>query len=146
MPGHFLVRHKNIEDLYIDPFYGGILLSEDECAQRLGQVTGSAVSWDSRHLQPVSSRELIARVIRNLKLIYMGDQHLARALTMIDWLLVLRPQQLEEYRDRGLVHYRLGNYAEALDDLRRYADATTVAPDLPSVLELIGRIRTLIDD
>ena len=52
MPGHFLLKHQQEEDLFIDPFHKGILLSEEECAQRLQQVTQDNIPWDSRYLAP----------------------------------------------------------------------------------------------
>ena len=93
MPGHFLVRiNSGLEDLFIDPFHRGILLSGEECAHRLQEVAGTAVPWDRSYLAPVSNRELIARILRNLIAIYVrrSDQH--RALKANEWLLTLQPQ------------------------------------------------------
>lgn len=80
-----LVRHRDVDDLYIDPFYGGILLSEEEYAERLVQVTGAQHPWDPRYLDPVDNRELIARMLRNLKAIYLRRNDHSRALS-IHWL------------------------------------------------------------
>lgn len=68
MPGHFLVRHRDVEDLFIDPFFGGILLSEDECAERLEQITG--IQFRREHLAPITNRAFLTRVLRNLQGIY----------------------------------------------------------------------------
>ena len=146
MPGHFLVRHREVEDLYIDPFYGGILLSEEECAERLLQVTGAQHPWDPRYLDPVGNRELIARMLRNLKAIYLRRNDHSRALSIIGWLLALSPEAAHELRDRGLVHYELGDYDRALDDLRGYLDR--VAPDGEdgAIRALVERLQSMLDD
>ena len=145
MPGHFMVRHREVGDLFIDPFHGGLLLSEEECSQRLSKVTGAIVPWESRYLAPVSNREFIARMLRNLKGIYMAQGDSFRALTMIDWLLVLQPGVAQELRDRGLVHYQLRHYPQALDDLQGYLDSTPDSSDSERVRELVGQIRGFLE-
>lgn len=89
MPGHFLVRHRDVADLYIDPFHGGILLSEKECEQRLHDVTGYSGPWSSVYLQPVSNREFIARMLGNLQQIYLNRQDMERARKVHEFLAVL---------------------------------------------------------
>ncbi len=85
MPGHFLVRiTSGHEDLLIDPFHRGILLSEEECAQRLQEVAGAAIPWDRSYLAPVSNRELIERVLLNLRGIYVRRDDQPRALRATD--------------------------------------------------------------
>ena len=145
MPGHFMVRHREVEDLFIDPFHGGLLLSEEECSQRLSQVTGAIVPWDSRYLAPVANREFIARMLRNLKGIYMAQGDSSRALSMIDWLLALQPQAVYERRDRGLVHYELGHYPQALDDLQGYLDSTPDSSGSEQLRELVGQLRRFLE-
>ena len=93
MPGHFMVRiSSGQEDLVIDPFHRGILLSEKECAQRLQEVAGAAVPWDRSYLAPVSNRELIERVLLNLRGIYMRRHDQPRAVRATEWLLTLQTQ------------------------------------------------------
>ncbi len=93
MPGHFMVRiSSGQEDLVIDPFHRGILLSEKECAQRLQEIAGAAVPWDRSYLAPISNRELIERVLLNLRGIYVGMHDQPRALRATEWLLALQSQ------------------------------------------------------
>ena len=146
MPGHFMVRHRDVDDLFVDPFNGGILLTEAECAERVRQVTWAEVDWDRRYLAPIGNREFIARMVRNLKGAYMERQDHSRALRMIDWLLAAQPEAVEERRDRGIVSYRLGNYSEALDDLRTYLASTSRVGDAEAVRDLIARIEGRASD
>lgn len=146
MPGHFMVRHRDVDDLFVDPFNGGILLTEAECAERVRQATWAEVAWDRRYLAPIGNREFIARMVRNLKGAYMERQDHARALRMIDWLLAAQPEAAQERRDRGIVSYRLGNYSEALDDLRTYLASPSPVGDAEAVRGLIARIEGRVSD
>ena len=144
MPGHFLIRHRDVEELFIDPFYGGILLSVKECSQRLQEVTRSSVSWDPQYLSPVSNREFIARILRNLKGIYLRSEDPSRALRTMNWLVALQPLVLQERRDRGLAHYQIGNYEKALEDLEAYLDSAPHSPDTEVVKNIIGRLAHIL--
>lgn len=144
MPGHFLVRHQEEEDLFIDPFYKGILLSEAECAQRLQQVTQANVPWDSGYLAPVSNREFVARILRNLKNIYLQRQEFDRTIKTIDRLIVLQPQATQERRDRGFVRYKLGQHEEALEDIMGYLDSSPDSGDVEELEQLVRHLRSLL--
>ncbi len=97
MPGHFLVRiSSQQEDLMIDPFHRGILLSEQECAQRLQEVAGAPVAWDRSYLAPLGNRELIERLLRNLRAIYVSRHDQPRALRAAEWLRALQSQSALE--------------------------------------------------
>ena len=141
MPGHFIVRHRDVDDLFVDPFHGGILLTEEECAHRVRQVTQVEFAWDRRYLTPVSNRDLITRMIRNLKSVHLSRRDYPKARRMIDWLVAAEPGVPQELRDRGIVNYQLGDYARALDDLRAYIASspnivdTGIAHDLITLIE-----------
>ncbi len=146
MPGHFLVRHREIENLYIDAFSGGILLSEEECRDIVGELAHGDIAWSPDFLKPVSNREIIARMIRNLKAIYMADEDFVRALTVSEFALALDPHSAMDRRDRGIVHYQLGHSAEALDDLVYYLDLAPSGPDVEGVHALVAELRSFLDD
>ena len=146
MPGHFLVRHSEIENLYIDTFSGGILLSEEECRNILSERTHGNLDWNPDLLKPVSNREIIARMIRNLKAIYMTDEDFVRALTVSEFALALDPHSAMDRRDRGIVHYQLGHSAEALDDLVYYLDLSPRGPDVEGVHAMVAELRSFLDD
>jgi regulator of sirC expression with transglutaminase-like and TPR domain len=146
MPGHFIVRHRDESDVFVDPFHGGILLSEDECAQRVKQVTQGALIWDRSYLQPVRSREFIARMLRNLKVIYLQRRNYERVLATIDRVIALLPQDAVEFRDRGVVNYRLGNYTDALEDLHVYVTSGEAVSDEGTVQRLMDQIRDRLSE
>ncbi len=145
MPGHFLLRHRDEPGIYIDPFHRGILLSEEECAQLLRDATRTAVPWDQSYLTTVSNRELIARILRNLKGIYLNQHDHQRALGIAGLAVSLQPNIIGERRDRGLIHYQLGNHQAALEDLRIYLAASPPGVDTSDVRRLVDRIGENLD-
>ena len=141
MPGHFLVRHRDVDDLIIDPFEFGILLSEAECADRLREILGESVPWNPRYLEPISSREYIARIVRNLKGSYLRLRDYPRALRMFEWLLSLERPSPVDQRERGVVWLRMGEYRKALGDLRACLETAPDSPEADAVQELIDHVR-----
>lgn len=141
MPGHLLIRHRDLSDWFVDPYSGGVLVSKEECAQRLIDISENRLRWNSRYIAPISNREFIARMLRNLKGIYLDQKDYPRALNMLDRLVVMQPEAEQELRDRGVVHYRLEQYEDALDDFESYLDVSAPAQDTKSVQRLVGQIR-----
>jgi regulator of sirC expression with transglutaminase-like and TPR domain len=93
------------------------------------------------YLQSMPHREIIARMLRNLKEIYRAERDWVRHLAVLERLVVLLPEDWTEYRDRGLAHAELGNLKEAADDLQCYlvhasdlGDLTPIADRLDAVL------------
>ena len=146
MPGHFLVRHVEVDDLFVDPFHGGIMLSVDECKERLRERVAGEIHWDPSLLSPVSNQEILARIIRNLNTIFMHRGDYARALDIAQFAVSLDPHSPLNRRDRGLAHYRLGNTAHAIDDLRFYLALTPDGSDVVSVRALVAELRSFLDD
>lgn len=142
MPGHFLVGHRDITGLFIDPFNRGILLNEAECMERMMHVT-DGLNWDPKYLLPISHKEFISRMVRNLKVSLIATQDYSGALRMIDWLIKADPTIGHERLDRGLVNYHLERYDEALNDMQMYLSSDP--PDSNSKLaqEIINRIESI---
>ena len=140
MPGHFLLRHQNEGDLFLDPFNRGILLSVNECAQRLNDVGQGNIAWDPAFLAPVGNRDFVARILRNLKGIYLNGADHDRAIRMMDLLVALMPMEAREQRDRGLLHFELEHWEQAKEDLRHYLDSGSPSLDTAAVNWVLGRI------
>ena len=140
MPGHLLLKHRDTEDLFVDPYNRGVLLTEEECAQRMRSVTQADIAWDSSYLSPINNREYIARMLRNLKAVYLERQDYNRALPMINRLVALYPGDPRERRDRGVVLYSLGDHTSAIDDLEFYLSNSPGATN-EEIERLIGRLK-----
>jgi regulator of sirC expression with transglutaminase-like and TPR domain len=146
LPGHFLVGHRDVAGLFVDPFNRGILLSEDECRQRVVEAVRAPFQWDPAYLDPVTNRGFMTRIIRNLKAIYLQQRDHARVLSIIDFALALDPDSASDRRDRGIAHYHLGNRSRALDDLQFYLDFAAPAPDKDGVSQMVSHIRGTLDE
>ena len=128
-PGHFLAKHPGPTEVIIDPFRGQIV-TEQECAQRLSAMYGRTVPLEPEHLRAATAREILVRMLRNLKQIYLHTRDLAAALGCSERILVVQPDLAPELRDRGLLYAQLEWYPAARADLERFL---VLAPDDPTV-------------
>lgn len=127
-PSHFLVQVREEGGIRVlDAFDGGRWLSVDELNERLRRVYGEAaptVQAKPALLRGASQREILVRMLRNLKGIYQQRGDAANALTAIEAILALEPDLIEEVGDRALVYRQLGYTTAAAEDLRRYLAST----------------------
>jgi len=143
-PGHFLVKYIGADgEMVLDPFSGGITLSHEELTQRLQRMYGEAnpfLSQVPQLLAPVSKKEILVRMLRNLKGIYLQQNDFTRALAAIDRILLVDPSLATEVRDRGAVHQRLGHIQAAVQDFRRYLQMAPDSEDAEAIRALIPRM------
>jgi regulator of sirC expression with transglutaminase-like and TPR domain len=141
LPGHFIVRlERHGTARLLDPFDAGTLLGEGDCHDLIRRVRGADVPFDPAYLAPVTTRQILARMLLNLKGIYTRLRDWPRVLRTVDRLLVLSPGALGELRDRGLVQAQMGDRLRAIRDLERYLHD---APDAPDAAEVRDRLRAL---
>ncbi len=85
LPGHFVVRIQAPgHPLLVDPFNSGTVLTEKDCQQRLDRIFGGKVKMEPKMLQPCRHRDMLERILRNLKAVYIRDQDVQRALRMVE--------------------------------------------------------------
>jgi len=141
-PGHFLVRLRlRGGTLVLDPFAGGAPQSEDELRSRVKRVIPDGVADDlpaaelplDQFLEPATNRQILSRLLRNLKGIYRKSDMPERMLDVLNRMLLVTPDASAELRDRGYVYQRLECYRAALKDLTDYAEREPDAPDLDEV-------------
>ena len=124
-PGHFLVRAPAQpagadDDLIIDPFHSGALLSEVDCRHLLRQHVGDEAAFDRRLLATATRQQIVVRMLVNLKRLYVRMRSFPQARAIADLLLAVDPSALSELRDRGLLAYHMEDFAAALKDLETY--------------------------
>lgn len=140
-PGHFLVKIASPGvEVFVDPFNGGDLLGADECIARFRARSGGR-ELDPRHLEPVSTRQLLARMLQNLRRTYAERRDDVGTFWVSDRLLVLAPGMLDALRDRGLAAARLGALPAAERDLEAYLARAPDASDGPAVREALAAFR-----
>ena len=124
-PGHFLVRAPGSptdadEELIIDPFHSGALLSEVDCRHLLRQHLGDEAAYDRSLLATATRQQIVVRMLVNLKRLYVRMNSFPQARAIADLLLAVDPSALAELRDRGLLAYHMEDFAAALKDLETY--------------------------
>lgn len=141
-PGHFLVKLElgHGPELFVDAYNGGELLSADECVARFKHLVHGR-EFDPRYLQAVPPRQILSRMLHNLKRIYVEQGDDVRAYWVIDRLLLLNPDAMDEVRDRGLVEARLGLKPAAARDLEAYLAFSPGAADAGDVRSLLDSLR-----
>jgi regulator of sirC expression with transglutaminase-like and TPR domain len=144
-PGHFLVKLAvKRGQLVLDPFTGGEAQSEADLRQRLAQVLPSEKAEQAqldRYLEPATPRQIIARVLRNLKNIYTQTGKLEQALAVMHRMLLVMPESAEELRDRGFVYQKLECFRPALSDLQNYLRRRPDAADAADIREKLVELR-----
>jgi regulator of sirC expression with transglutaminase-like and TPR domain len=126
-PGHFLVRA--LQDLHtddpgdgliVDPFNGGAILSEIDCRTLLHRHVGEDAAWQPQLLARATRRQILVRMLFNLKRLYVHWRSFPQARMVTDLLLAISPDATSELRDRGLLSYHLDDFPAALRDLEAY--------------------------
>jgi regulator of sirC expression with transglutaminase-like and TPR domain len=143
-PGHFLVMLRvSGGQLVLDPFCAGEAQSESMLRARLARVLPKREADAlplSEFLQPATPRQILARLLRNLKGIYLQSEEAQNTLEVMQRMVMVAPHAAEEVRDRGLVYYKLDCFRAALADLQDYLERR---PDAPDAGEIRGKAAAL---
>ena len=141
-PGHFLCKVRLDEgDLVVDPFHRGQLLGVDGLKKLLSSAVGDKVKFDPRLLQPARSREILVRMLQNLRAIYQQRDDIPRALSAVDRVLLLAPDDARALRERAQLYERLGGSAAAAADLDKVLQLEPGAPDAEALRARVLRLR-----
>lgn len=142
LPGHFVVQPA-VEngEIFVDVFHGGELLFPQDCEALLEKIYGEPVPLESRFLKPVTPKLFLMRMLANLKGIYVNQQAFPLALSVVDRMLILFPDDVQQIRDRGLLHYQVGNATEAQWDLEQYLTLEPQAADQAMIRHLLTQLQ-----
>lgn len=144
-PGHFLVKYPADgaleDDLYLDPYYGGALLTPAHLRERVERGYGGRLPFEQHYLGAVTKKQMLTRMLVNLKASYAARDDARRALAVVDYLLLIAPWDLDQRRDRGLLALQLGDPARALEDLQTYERFAAGDPNLPVIRGYIDALR-----
>jgi regulator of sirC expression with transglutaminase-like and TPR domain len=129
-PGHFLVRLTGEPgDLLLDPYDHGASVHEEDCRRMIELTTGGTVPYDPSMIRSLGKRDMIARLLFNLKVSCLKANDDPGALSAVERLLLLHPNDPPELRDRGLLLYRMDRYRDARSSLLAYLRARPDALD-----------------
>lgn len=138
-PSHFLVKHT--EELIIDPFGGGRVLTKDDLHGILTRSYGGEVEFAPHFLDEIEPEKILIRISRNLKNSYTESFNYEMAMRCINFILNIEPNAVEEVRDKGILEARLLHYDQALESLNKYLELSPEADDVDGVLDLIKSIK-----
>jgi regulator of sirC expression with transglutaminase-like and TPR domain len=142
LPGHFIVRCDSPRGAwFIDPYNRGDVLNESDCARLIHQATNGRLAFDRTQLRPVSRRSILARMLNNLKAIYIQNEQFKEVRVVMQRLLDLDPESAEDTRDMGLVQFRLGEYRKAISTLESYFVLQHDADDIDDIRQVISAAR-----
>lgn len=143
MPGHFLLKHYDVEgrETLIDAFSGGRVLSARECQERLDEIYAGQLPLQPEFLLAVSRRQMLIRILNNLKNVYMTTRNFRKALAVVDLILAIYPRSPEDVKQRAMLRYSLGQMRGAADDLDDYLKMSPDASDADEIRHTALAIR-----
>lgn len=134
LPGHFIVAYEDRESRYwVDPFHSGRILTFADCSALAKETANVDLRANPAVLSAVNTRQILVRMLSNLKAIYLRGEAFDKAREVLTLLIEAMPDYADEYRQRGIVHIRLGNHRAAKDDLETYLRLEPNAPEREEV-------------
>jgi len=144
-PGHFMVKYVGPrEEIIIDPFFQGEIKSREDLARLLENLYGGRGAFQDELLKAVSKKQILKRMLGNLKMIYAQRNELVKSLAVLDRLIILDPASAADIRDRGQVYLKLEHFSQAREDFERYLRLAPDAEDAPGVREQIVSLATAV--
>jgi regulator of sirC expression with transglutaminase-like and TPR domain len=146
MPGHFLLKHygDDGQETLIDCFNRGDILSRQDCQSRLDEIYSGEMALRPEFLHPISRRQILTRMLNNLKTVYLSTRNFRKALVIADLILVIHPQSAEDVKQRALLRYSMGMHALAAQDLDEYLKISPTASDGEEVRQMSLSIRRML--
>lgn len=142
LPGHFVVRADvGSEPVLLDPFDGGAMLTTESAAKLTARALGRRVRLTEEHFAATGKRQILNRMLMNLRSIYCRRADWGKALAVFDRLLALDPQLPAHRRDRGAVLVKVGDLQRGAAEWERYLTACPEAEDADDVRRQLRRIR-----
>jgi regulator of sirC expression with transglutaminase-like and TPR domain len=142
LPGHFIVSVSlGGRPIFLDPFNRGAVVTPDRATELASRAVGRPLRLAEAHWAPCGKRQILVRMLRNLKTIYVGRQDWSRALAVVDRLLVLEADSPVHLRDRGTVLARLRRLHEAAAAWERYLTQFPHAQDADGFRAELRKVR-----
>jgi len=142
LPGHFVCRvDYDGRSILVDAYSGGQVISEEDCRRLVGRTTGRPSLFRRSLLEGIDERAMLARLLLNLKHVYVEREDYELALSVVERLLLVNPGDPTEIRDRGFLQAHLGRAGRAIADLESYLAQTPNAPDTESVRGRVAWLR-----
>jgi regulator of sirC expression with transglutaminase-like and TPR domain len=136
LPGHFIIGAPG--GILVDPAGDGRRLTPDDCQALIRRSVGEGVLFHAGMLRPAGRRDILTRVLRNLRTAHLAARDWPAALGSVEMLAVIEPIDPDHGRDRGLLLGRMGRFGEAIAALGRYLDERPDGHDVADVRQVMG--------
>jgi regulator of sirC expression with transglutaminase-like and TPR domain len=143
MPGHFLLKHYDAagHSILIDVFERGVVVTEEDCRQKLNTIYSGQLTLQPEFLLPVTRRQMLTRMLNNLRSIYLSQRDFRRAVQVVDLILVIYPRSPEDVKQRAVLRYNLDDYRGALNDFEEYVKMSPDASDADEIRQTALSLR-----
>jgi regulator of sirC expression with transglutaminase-like and TPR domain len=143
MPGHFLLKHYDVDGraILIDAFERGSIVTEEDCRQKLNDIYSGQLALQPEFLLSVTRRQMLTRMLNNLRSIYLSQRDFRHALQVVDLILVIYPRSPEDVKQRAVLRYNLNDYRGALNDFDEYVKMSPDASDVDEIRQTALSLR-----
>ncbi len=142
LPLHFMLRfEEDGRTWFVDPFRGGAIYNRENCARKLSDIVQQPVVLTDSLAAPCAIRVVVARMLRNLKVVYGRRHEIASLLPVQRRLAALSQDDPAELRDLGLLYAQSNHLGEAIDPLKAYLETAPLADDVQEIRALVEAIR-----
>ena len=147
-PGHFLVKFSTQDgEVVLDPFSGGSLMSKEDLEEMLEETYGTVDATHApleRLLTASGKKDILVRMLRNLKGAYLRRERYDKALSAVNQILLIQPEQPDEIRDRGSIYEHLECFRAALENFQDYLSLRPNAGDAPDIHRRIAELSQIV--
>jgi regulator of sirC expression with transglutaminase-like and TPR domain len=143
MPGYFLLKHYDVDgrSTLIDVFERGSIVTEEDCRQKLNSIYAGQLSLQPEFLLPVTRRQMLTRMLNNLRSVYISQRDFRRAVQVVDLILVIYPRSPEDVKQRAVLRFNLDDYRGALSDFDEYVKMSPDASDVEEIRQTALSLR-----
>ena len=144
-PGHFLAKYLTPSgEILLDPYHGGAQLSLQDCEEKLKIQFGESAEFRPSFLAAATNKQILARMLNNLKGSYFRRKEFSKVLIIIAMALAVDPASRQEIHDRAMIYFLQKRYREAGADLQAYlAMSPPDDPQVKNAQTLMHRIRAM---
>jgi regulator of sirC expression with transglutaminase-like and TPR domain len=143
MPGHFLLKHYDVDgrQTLIDCFESGKILSATDCQHRLNEIYSGQLALQPNFLGAVPRRQILMRMLNNLRSIYLTRRNFRKAVQIVDLILAIYPRSPEDVKQRAVLLHEIGQTSRALEDFDLYLKMSPEASDADEIRQVSLSIR-----
>jgi regulator of sirC expression with transglutaminase-like and TPR domain len=142
LPSYYLIKVNDVAgDFYIDPFDSGKFLTQEEFQRKFRSSLNRNRMIQTSLFEKVGSMQLVARLVQQLKHIYILKGAAVEALRSVEMLTVIFPESPELTRDRGILYCEMEYFSRAMEDLRFYLEKRPHAEDVREIKKLTTMLK-----